>query len=231
MQLISLEPIGYIESSYIEKADSQRQGTLSQDEAYIHLLPGKNFEQALEDLSFMERIWILSWLDKARGWKSKVQPPRAGSKKGVFATRSPHRPNPIGLSCVRLLSVEGRRLHITEHDLLNGTPVLDIKPYIVYADSFPNTHMGWIGDLQQKNNVAWEERARFEIDAIREKFGVNLKEKVEVRLAFFEKPTSSNRVRLLEEGFYLQAYQYWRVLFSKKGNYIQILQVTDSRNV
>ena len=72
-------------------------------------------------------------------------PPRGPrTKRGVLATRSPHRPNAIGLSAVELLSVEGRRLHLRGVDLLDGTPILDIKPYVPYADAFPDSSAGWI---------------------------------------------------------------------------------------
>jgi tRNA-Thr(GGU) m(6)t(6)A37 methyltransferase TsaA len=74
-----------------------------------------------------------------------VQPPRGPKgKRGVLATRSPHRPNAIGLSAVELVAVEGRTLHLRGVDLLDGTPVLDVKPYVPYADAFPGARAGWI---------------------------------------------------------------------------------------
>ncbi len=78
----------------------------------------------------IEKIWILFWMHEVKHWKVKVQPPRDVWKKGVFATRSPHRPNPIGLSCVTLIDVRGLDVFIKDHDLLDQTPILDIKPYV-----------------------------------------------------------------------------------------------------
>src|SRR6185295_10704904 len=79
----------------------------------------------------------------------KVLPPRSVTgRKGVFATRSPHRPNPIGLSVVRLERIEGLTLHILDSDMLDGTPVLDIKPYVAYTDSHPDAGNGWLDDAE-----------------------------------------------------------------------------------
>ena len=88
------------------------------------------------------------------GWRPTTRPPvppKGKDRVGTFASRSPYRPNPIGLSCVRLLKIDGLTLYVDEADLLNGTPVLDIKPYIPMADAFPDAKAGWVeeqeGDL------------------------------------------------------------------------------------
>ena len=81
-------------------------------------------------------------------WRPKVLPPRsAGRRRGVFSTRSPHRPNPIGLSVVRLDEVRGLTLHVRDVDMIDGTPVLDLKPYVPYADAFPDARTGWLEPL------------------------------------------------------------------------------------
>lgn len=81
------------------------------------------------------------------GFKTMIIPPRDEELRGVFATRSPHRPNFIGLSCVKLVAVRGLDIHIVDHDLLHGTPVLDIKPYLPFCDAHPDARTGWVGDL------------------------------------------------------------------------------------
>jgi tRNA (Thr-GGU) A37 N-methylase len=81
-----------------------------------------------------------------------VQPPRDQQKRGVFATRAPQRPNAIGMSCVRLLRIEKRVLHIADHDLLDGTPVLDLKPYLPYCDSVPGAEIGYVAGLPEAAN-------------------------------------------------------------------------------
>jgi tRNA-Thr(GGU) m(6)t(6)A37 methyltransferase TsaA len=215
--MIKLDPIGYVQCRFTEKADVPRQGVLGEgNQALIRLLPGLNFEQALEDLKGIERIWVLFWMHEVTHWKAKVQPPRSVGKKGVFATRSPHRPNPIGLSCVRLLSVKGLDLIIEDHDLLEGTPVLDIKPYLPYADSFPESKSGWMEEKIEVNKIQWSEKALKEALLLKEQDGVDLQEKIESRLKFFIKPSSNNRVKHIKEDFYLQSYKFWRILIQKK---------------
>ena len=139
MQRLTLEPIGYVRSSLTTKVEAARQPRVGTDtRARIELLPGHNFEHALEDLASWELIWVIFWFHLNSGWRPKVLPPRSKTgRKGVFATRSPHRPNPIGISVVPLERIDGLTLHIRDADLLDGTPVLDLKPYIAYSDAHP----------------------------------------------------------------------------------------------
>jgi len=100
-------------------------------------------------LQTFSHIWVIYWMHLNQGWNPLVKPPRDKEHKhGVFSTRAPHRPNSIGLSLVSLTSIEGRILHIGNHDMLNGTPVLDIKPYIKEADMQENANNGWIDLLK-----------------------------------------------------------------------------------
>ena len=141
-----LEPIGYVRTELATKVEAARQprsgaGAVGR----IELLPARNFEHALSNLAEWQFIWVLFWFDRNEGWRPKVLPPRSRSgRKGVFATRSPHRPNPLGLSAVRLERVDGLTLHVRDVDMLDGTPVLDIKPYVPYADAYPESKAGWL---------------------------------------------------------------------------------------
>jgi tRNA-Thr(GGU) m(6)t(6)A37 methyltransferase TsaA len=120
----------------------------STSEATLELDPALIPRESLRDLVGVERIWVLSWLDRSGTWGPLVRPPRgARVRRSLFATRSPDRPNPIGLSAVELLRVEGTTLHVRGIDLLDGTPVLDIKPYVPYADAFPESRAGWIDEI------------------------------------------------------------------------------------
>jgi len=115
----------------------------SQREARIEIYPA--YLEALEDLEGFERIWLLSYLDRTTGVKLKVVPYRDTTERGLFSTRAPCRPNPIGLSLVRLLAVDLKRgfLEVCGIDLLNETPILDIKPYIPPFECYPNSRAGW----------------------------------------------------------------------------------------
>lgn len=163
--------IGIVHSPYREKFAIPRQPGLALVDAVIELLPPFAQPDAVSGLEQFSHIWITfvfhALTNKAgdsRDWKALVRPPRLGGneKLGVFATRSTHRPNPIGLSVVELLRVEidsGVRLHIRGADLLEGTPVLDIKPYIPYADAIPNARGGFAQEAPTRLNVRWQSAA------------------------------------------------------------------------
>ncbi len=145
---VTLTTIGYVHSPRFHRFEAPRQSTLATETTgTIELKAHCNFETALADLKGFERIWVVYLFHLNQTWSPKVRPPIAPPDKdkiGVFATRSPHRPNPIGLSCVRLDEIKGRVLYIRQFDMLDGTPVLDIKPYIPMADAFPKSACGWL---------------------------------------------------------------------------------------
>ena len=149
----TLAIIGVVRSCFTEKFGIPRQpGLVTESKAYIELLPPYNNVDAVQGLDMVSHIWVqfLFHANKRQEWKSKVKPPRLGGNQqmGVFATRAPVRPNPIGLSAVTLETIKTYKtpqqthvhLHIAAHDLLDGTPVVDIKPYVPYADSLPQAH-------------------------------------------------------------------------------------------
>lgn len=101
------------------------------------------YADALADLEGFERIWLLYLLDRAKPWTAHVIPFRDTIARGLFATRVPARPNPIGMSAVRLVAIEGRILHIEGVDMLDQTPLIDIKPYVSEFDAHPGARAGW----------------------------------------------------------------------------------------
>ncbi len=142
--LFSFQKIGVIESPWNEKFAIPRQpGLVSEANARLVLESPFNTEQCVAELSQFSHIWVLFIFHKtmAKGWNPQVRPPRLGGNKkvGVFASRSTFRPNPIGMSAVKLAGVsleQGKAvLQLKGIDLVNGTPVIDIKPYIPYSDN------------------------------------------------------------------------------------------------
>ncbi len=154
--LFTWRPIGTLHSPYTRRIDAPHQGTVVEGtesgEPAIATLELADWldEKVIQDLSGFERIWVIFSFHLSEGWKETVKPPRGGVKRGVLATRSPHRPNPIGLSAVELIRIDGRILHLRGLDILDGTPVLDIKPYVPYADAFPDAKAGWIDELDAR---------------------------------------------------------------------------------
>jgi tRNA-Thr(GGU) m(6)t(6)A37 methyltransferase TsaA len=144
-----LRPIGFIESCFREKFGTPRQGSLvPRAPARLRIRAEFIPEQSLVGLGEFSHVWLLFQfhLNTNKGFLSKIHPPRLrGGTIGVFACRSPHRPNPIGLTLARLKRVEGDTLHLEGIDLVNGTPVLDVKPYIPACDRPARPRLGWVG--------------------------------------------------------------------------------------
>ena len=145
--------IAYARSPYTQRIDAPHQSTVVAGtatavaaEAWIEFVEGFP-AAAFRDLAGFERIWLVFAFHRSEGWKAEVRPPRGGGKRSVLATRSPHRPNAIGLSAVELVAVGERALQVRGLDLLDGTPILDIKPYVPYADAFPDSRAGWIDQV------------------------------------------------------------------------------------
>jgi tRNA-Thr(GGU) m(6)t(6)A37 methyltransferase TsaA len=146
----SVTPIGWVSSPYQRRFGTPQQASAidSDQQAVLELDPARVVAEALSDLQGIERLWILSFLHRSGTWGPLVRPPRGPRvRRGLFATRSPDRPNPIGLSAVELLRVEGLNLHVRGIDLIDGTPILDLKPYVPYADAFVGSRAGWIDEL------------------------------------------------------------------------------------
>ena len=150
------QAIAFVHSPYARRIDAPHQptvveGTETGDSAEALIEFVADFPAvAFADLLGFERIWLVFVFHRSQGWKAQVKPPRGGGKRSVLATRSPHRPNAIGLSAVELVGIEGHCLRVRGLDLLDGTPILDIKPYVPYADAFPDSAAGWIDGVDAR---------------------------------------------------------------------------------
>ena len=149
---ISIRPIGVIHSCFTEKFGIPRQsGMVKSATAYLELYPPFNREEMIKGLAGFSHIWVHFFFHQAaaEGWKATVRPPWLGGKRrvGVFASRSPHRPNHMGISAVKLLDIrkENKKyiLCLGGIDFLDQTPVLDIKPYLPYSDSIDDAAGGY----------------------------------------------------------------------------------------
>ena len=152
-----LEAIGVVRSPHLERHGTPRQahlpakpGDRPTEESSIELFEHAQPERSLRDLAGFDYVWVLAWLHLNHGWRPQVVPPRGPRvRRGLFATRAPHRPNPVGLSAARIISVDvdSGSLRLERLDLLDGTPVLDLKPYVPSADAFPDARAGWVDAL------------------------------------------------------------------------------------
>ncbi len=145
-------PIGKIHSPYKKGTDIPIQGTFKSDvEAWIEL-KGK-YAGGLKDLHEFSHAIILYYFHKSQKEEIEGRPFLEQDKHGIFAIRSPHRPNHIGLSIVKVKKIEANKMYFTEVDVLDGTPVLDIKPYVKYFDSRDNVKSGWLDEHFKDGNI------------------------------------------------------------------------------
>ncbi len=151
--LISLKPIGVIRSPHLVAAGTPIQPAYAEQcEGQVVVDPA--FEEALADLEGFERVWLIYWFDRAGPYKPRVVPYRDNREHGLFATRSPSRPNPIGMSVVRLLGRKRNLLRVGGIDILDGTPLLDIKPYVPEFDAHSSSKAGWLDEQREDRKEA-----------------------------------------------------------------------------
>lgn len=142
-QPILMRPIGVVHSAYKEAKGTPIQGALAdKSEAYAELKD--EYVKGLKDLNGFSHAFLLYYFHKSGREEIVSKPYLEDVEHGIFAIRSPHRPNHIGLSIVKIQRIEGNRLYFTEVDILDGTPLLDIKPFVGPFDNRPNAVNGWI---------------------------------------------------------------------------------------
>jgi len=146
--MFSFKPIGFVRSPYRDtKQVPKGLGAQHEAEGTIELLA--EFEEGLKDIEGFSHLIVLWVFDRAEGYELVGKPPSDDRPHGVFATRSPRRPNPIGLTTVELLSREGRSLRVRGLDMLDGTPVLDLKPYLSSVPS-EKLRRGWLAEAEDR---------------------------------------------------------------------------------
>jgi tRNA-Thr(GGU) m(6)t(6)A37 methyltransferase TsaA len=227
---LTLEPIGIVHSPFADRLSAPRQPTAAPGvQGTLQLFPHLGYEHALEDLATFRFIWVLFWFHKNPNFRRKVLPPRSDRRRGVFATRSPHRPNPIGLSAVELLGIEGLTLRVQNLDILDGTPILDLKPYVPYTDSIPGADNGWLEepirppDPRPRYQVSFAPRARAQLDFL-ESHAVALAPAIEEVLGLGPARHPYRRIKPNGDAFIL-AYKAWRIDFSARDLAIEVIAI------
>ena len=150
---LAIRPIGMIETAFHDPAGTPVQPSRAKGASGL-VRVHEEFAKGLQDLAGFERIWLIFWLHKARQGDLLVTPFLDKTPRGVFATRAPARPTPVGISAVRLIAVRGTVIEVAEVDMLDGTPVLDIKPYVPEFDSYPSSKAGWFDESKSRRRLA-----------------------------------------------------------------------------
>ena len=146
--MTEMRPIGYVRTPYAEASEVPRgHGTKHAAEGVLEVLP--DYAEGLLDVEGFSHLYVIWVFDRAAGFELLGIPPTDDRPHGVFATRSPRRPNPIGLTVVELRRREGPRLHVRGVDMRDGTPVLDIKPYLSSVPE-PQLRRGWLAEAEAR---------------------------------------------------------------------------------
>ena len=150
--MFTMRPVGFVRSPYTETGQVPKGcGAKHEAEGFVEVLP--EFEEGLLDVEGFSHLFVIWVFDRAEGFALTGVPPTDDRPHGVFATRSPRRPNPLGLTVVRLLGREGRRLRVAGLDMLDGTPVLDLKPYLTSVPA-GELRRGWLAEAEERRRSA-----------------------------------------------------------------------------
>lgn len=223
---MNIEAIGHVTSCFKEKFTTPRQsGLASSSDAIITICEEYSNFDAFCDLVEFEYIWVIFYFhlnDNKKGWYPKVRPPRLGGNKkvSVFATRSPFRPNPIGLSLVKLQKVYQEKskvlIEISGHDLVEGTPVLDIKPFHPEADIVNSFKNGWIDQVNG---------SRLQVD-----FNLEIEDKVKEKLSQVLSLDPRPSYHEDENRIYGSFIDDYNVSWKYENNKIIVLNMTKRKN-
>lgn len=230
---LTITPIGFIRSGKPLKFDARHQPDEKQAETNIlEMLPGDKYQKALKDLAGFDRIWLLWWFHRNTDWRPEVLPPRGPSKRrGVFATRSPHRPNPLGITPVQLLEIRKGQLILGPCDLVDGTPVFDIKPYIPSYDSFPEAKAGWIDEVDAALEgppaftVSFSPQATEHMAWLRQEWSVDFEARLLEILSRDPSPHRTRRIRSRHGDLFDIGCGAWYAIFEVKGPVVHVLHL------
>ncbi|MFH1499474.1 MAG: tRNA (N6-threonylcarbamoyladenosine(37)-N6)-methyltransferase TrmO [Verrucomicrobiota bacterium] len=233
---LTLTPIGFIRTGKRVKFQARHQPAEADEERNVlELAPGRDFELAARDLAGFERVWLVWWFHRNDGWRPLVLPPRGPARRrGVFATRSPHRPNALGMTPVRLLAVQGRKLILGPCDLVDGTPVFDIKPYVPAYDAFPEARAGWIEEVAAaaaepaRFTVGIAEPAESQLGWLLAEWGVDFRARLIELLSRDPSPHRTRRIRRRESGRMEITCGAWIAAFAVEGEAVVVRAIAPS---
>ena len=229
---LTISPIVVIHSGMRLKYDAPSQPIETGAERNtVELFAHRGFEKTLKDLEGFDRVWLIWWFDRNKTWKPRVMPPRGNLKRvSLFATRSPHRPNPIGMTSTPLYKVDGLKLIVGAVDLMDQTPILDIKPYIPAIDSFPGSKTGWLAEIEAADaqppafTVGFSDLCRTQLDWLKQEWNVDFLARAIRILERDPAPHRTRRISRYDRRFRIGCGA-WRMLFSVDGSKVLVEEV------
>lgn len=234
MDELILKSIGVFESEQKEPYQAGRQPDERGLPGVIRLHSGCNFEQALTDLGGCSHIWVIFGFHHNSNWKPLVLTPRSDRKIGVFATRAPYRPNPLGLSLVKITDIDGLSIQVSANDILDGSPIYDIKPYHPEYDlPQEEAKIAWLDEAlvaHPKNKIHISPLAQEQLEFLEAETLNELRPFIYRQLEY--DPLNSKKKRVEEKGgFYTLAYRTWRVDFTAHDDSIGLLAIHSGYSV
>ncbi len=231
METHIIQPIGIVQSPYQEKFGTPRQSGLVPVGSRIDILPPYNVAGAFSGLDEFSHIWVSFIFHRAlrESWKPRVRPPRLGGnrKTGVFASRSPFRPNHLGLSVVKLEKItqenKGIQLHVSGLDVIDGTPVVDIKPYVPYADSIPDAVGGFAPQgPEAEMSVTFSDQANEVLESVTDD---HIRQQIIGVLSYDVRPAYKKNENNGEYGMQFSGFNIrWQI----SGNRVLVISISDS---
>ena len=228
-------PIGNIESAAKYRYELPRQPIFSASGAFLRWNK-KIFSECAADLQGFDRIWLIWVFDRneKQNFRTKARVPVPAEKDtySVFATRSPYRPNPIGISAVELIEITPEGLLLGACDLLDGTAVLDVKPYIPEVDAFPDSKAGWRDNIDKnKNIINWSDTSVKQADFILKNGNFDLRNFSDVQLSY--RPTDNTRKRVEKcnnSENYILHFRTWKITFSydEANSIVNIIEISSN---
>lgn len=228
---VNLKSIGtYRSIKPSKKYELTRQVSNVNPEGVIKLNPWINPPQSLKGLEHFTHIWVIFQFNQASHWKPQIIPPRKSTlidgKVGVLASRSPHRPNHLGLSAVQMIKIEKNNIYIQGGDLLDKTPILDIKPYLNYADAIPDSNNGWIDSIEKNKwriNFEYLDPESLEILET----NAMLKQNIIQHLEFSPTENRNKRIKIKDSTIhqYELAIQYFRISFRLEQDQVVLMAI------
>lgn len=230
---LSLHPIGYVRTGKSVKFAAKHQpDERDEEQSVLEILPTEEYRVGLQDLAGFSRIWLIWWFHRNATWRPLVLPPRGPARRrGVFATRSPHRPNPLGMTPVKLQGIKGTTVFLGPCDLIDGTPVFDIKPYVPAYDSFPEESCGWLQEVddwmkqEPRYEIHLQELARCQIEWLRSEWQIDFLPRVEEILSRDPSPHRTRRIRSKGNQRFEMGCGAWRVWFSVHAWRVEIEEI------
>lgn len=236
---LTVQIIGEMCSPFVEKFGIPRQPNLVDVQSYVVLRPPYDDERAFVGITQFSHLWLI-WhfhenknQDNANAFRAMIRPPRLGGnqKIGVFASRSMYRPSPLGLSVVKLVKLQRvgdeLRLYVQGADLLNGTPIIDIKPYLAYSDAILYAESGYAHTAPNNLAVEWHDDARQQCHDLMEKCQLSLQQMHEIEQILSQDPRPAYQND--ENKIYGFAFAEFNIRFQIQQNQVKIIDIQQQK--